>query len=321
KILKDKTFDKNALQDYMTFQFVPEPETLTKEIKMLAPGCSLTKKLGSAPRIDRYYHREFHPVQRSEDEYAKKIKDALIDSVKIHMRSDVPVGSFLSGGIDSSIIVAIAKNFNPNLETISVGFEREGYSELDVAQETAEKLGVKNYSMTITPEAFMKAFPHFVWSMDDPLADPAAVPQYFLAKEAVKHVKVCLTGEGADELFGGYTIYHEPESLKPFRYTKPINGALKRIALMMPEGMRGRSFLLRGTTPLENRYVGNAFIFGEQEKQAFFKNYNQNHPFQSITQPLYDESVDYDPISRIQFIDMHTWLNGDLLHNADRTTM
>lgn len=251
----------------------------------------------------------------------KKIKDALIDSVKIHMRSDVPVGSFLSGGIDSSIIVAIAKNFNPNLETISVGFEREGYSELDVAQETAEKLGVKNYSMTITPEAFMKAFPHFVWSMDDPLADPAAVPQYFLAKEAVKHVKVCLTGEGADELFGGYTIYHEPESLKPFRYTKPINGALKRIALMMPEGMRGRSFLLRGTTPLENRYVGNAFIFGEQEKQAFFKNYNQNHPFQSITQPLYDESVDYDPISRMQFIDMHTWLNGDLLHNADRTTM
>ncbi|MCG0772237.1 asparagine synthase (glutamine-hydrolyzing) [Lactiplantibacillus plantarum] len=321
KILKDKTFDKNALQDYMTFQFVPEPETLTKEIKMLAPGCSLTKKLGSAPRIDRYYHREFHPVQRSEDEYAQKIKDALIDSVKIHMRSDVPVGSFLSGGIDSSIIVAIAKNFNPNLETISVGFEREGYSELDVAQETAEKLGVKNYSMTITPEAFMKAFPHFVWSMDDPLADPAAVPQYFLAKEAVKHVKVCLTGEGADELFGGYTIYHEPESLKPFRYTKPINGALKRIALMMPEGMRGRSFLLRGTTPLENRYVGNAFIFGEQEKQAFFKNYNQNHPFQSITQPLYDESVDYDPISRMQFIDMHTWLNGDLLHNADRTTM
>ncbi|KLD58493.1 hypothetical protein WP50_25705 [Lactiplantibacillus plantarum] len=145
-------------------------------------------------------------VQRSEDEYAQKIKDALIDSVKIHMRSDVPVGSFLSGGIDSSIIVAIAKNFNPNLETISVGFEREGYSELDVAQETAEKLGVKNYSMTITPEAFMKAFPHFVWSMDDPLADPAAVPQYFLAKEAVKHVKVCLTGEGADELFGGYTI-------------------------------------------------------------------------------------------------------------------
>jgi asparagine synthase (glutamine-hydrolysing) len=117
------------------------------------------------------------------------------------MRSDVPVGAFLSGGIDSSIVVAIAKQFNPNLKTISVGFERPGYSELDVAQETAAKLNVDNVQMTITPEAFMAAFPHFVWSMDDPLADPAAVPQYFLTKEAVKHVKVCLTGEGADELF------------------------------------------------------------------------------------------------------------------------
>lgn len=321
KILKDKTFDKDALQDYMTFQFVPETETLTKEIKVLAPGCTLTKSLGAAPLIERYYHREFHPVRRSEAVYAQKIKDALIDSVKIHMRSDVPVGAFLSGGIDSSIVVAIAKQFNPNLQTISVGFERKGYSELDVAQETADKLGVDNFSMTITPEAFMNAFPHFVWSMDDPLADPAAVPQYFLTKEAVRHVKVALTGEGADELFGGYTIYHEPQSLRAFRYTKPINGALKQLAKMMPEGMRGRSFLIRGTTPLAERYVGNAFIFGEQEKQAFFKDYHRNHPFQLITKPFYDESVNYDPISRMQFIDMHTWLNGDLLHNADRTAL
>jgi len=320
KILKDKTFDKDALQDYMTFQFVPETETLTKEIKVLAPGCTLTKSLGAAPLIERYYHREFHPVQRSEAVYAQKIKDALIDSVKIHMRSDVPVGAFLSGGIDSAIVVAFAKQFNAILQTISVGFERKGYSELDVAQETAEKLGVENFSMTITPEAFMTAFPHFVWSMDDPLADPAAVPQYFLTKEAVRHVKVALTGEGADELFGGYTIYHEPQSLRAFRYTKPINGALQ-LAQMMPEGMRGRSFLMRGTTPLAERYVGNAFIFGEREKRDFFKDYHRNHPFQAITQPFYDESVDYDPISRMQFIDMHTWLNGDLLHNADRTAL
>ncbi|VDG20216.1 asparagine synthase (glutamine-hydrolyzing) [Lactiplantibacillus mudanjiangensis] len=321
KILKAKTFDKDALQDYMTFQYVPETATLTKEIKQLAPGCTLTKKVGSAPVIKRYYHREFHPVPRPEAVYAKKIKETLFDSVKIHMRSDVPVGAFLSGGIDSSIVVAMAKQFNPNLQTISVGFEREGYSELDVAQETAEQLGVDNFSMTITPETFMKAFPHFVWSMDEPLADPAAVPQYFLTKEARKHVKVALTGEGADELFGGYTIYHEPESLKAFQYTKPINGALNRIGAMMPAGMRGRSFLLRGTTPLAERYVGNAFIFNEAEKQRFFKNYDQTHPFQNVTRPFYEESVDYDPISRMQFIDMHTWLNGDLLHNADRTAL
>ncbi|MBU7554415.1 asparagine synthase (glutamine-hydrolyzing) [Pediococcus ethanolidurans] len=321
KILAHKTLDQDALQDYMTFQFVPEPETLTKEIKILSPGCTLTKQIGKTPLINRYYHREFHPTNESEAVYTKKIREVLQDSVKMHMRSDVPVGSFLSGGIDSSIIVAMAKNLNPHLETISVGFEREGYSELDVAQETADKLGVKNYSSLITPEAFMEAFPKFVWSMDDPLADPAAVPQYFLAKEAVKHVKVALTGEGADELFGGYTIYHEPESLKLFNYTRPINGTLNYIAQLIPKGVKGRSFLLRGTVPMEKRYVGNAFIFNEKEKRAFFKNYNTNHPFQKITKPFYDESAQYDPITRMQFIDMHTWLNGDLLHNADRTTM
>ena len=167
----------------------------------------------------------------------------------------------------------------------------------------------------------MKAFPHFIWNMDDPLADPAAVPQYFLAKEARTRVKVALTGEGADELFGGYTIYHEPESLKGFKYTKPINGALNKIAQMMPKGMRGQSFLLRGTTPMEDRYVGNAFIFNEKEKQALFKDYNKEHPFQSITGQYYDASKDYNKIDQMQLIDMHTWLNGDLLHNADRTTM
>ncbi|CAM2799058.1 asparagine synthase (glutamine-hydrolyzing) [Dellaglioa algida] len=321
KVLKNKTFDKDALQDYMTFQFVPEPETLTKEINMLQPGHYLTKKMGEEPVITQYFSAEFHPVVRPEETYIKRIKDVLIDSVEKHMRADVPVGSFLSGGIDSSIIVAIARELNPKLETISVGFEREGYSELDVAQETAEKLNVANFSSVITAEAFMKAFPHFIWNMDDPLADPAAVPQYFLAKEARTRVKVALTGEGADELFGGYTIYHEPESLKGFKYTKPINGALNKIAQMMPKGMRGQSFLLRGTTPMEDRYVGNAFIFNEKEKQAFFKDYNKEHPFQSITGQYYDASKDYNKIDQMQFIDMHTWLNGDLLHNADRTTM
>lgn len=321
KILQDKKFDQDALQDYMTFQYVPETETLTQEIKVLAPGCTLTKKLGEKLRIERYFHREYHPVKRSEAVYAKEVKQTLIDSVKIHMRSDVPVGAFLSGGIDSSIVVAIARQFNPDLQTFSVGFEREGYSELDLAQETAHQLGVQNFSKVITPEEFMRVFPDFIWHMDDPLADPAAVPQYFLTREAAKRVKVALTGEGADELFGGYPIYHEPKSLKGFRCTKAINGALQRLATLLPDGMRGKSLLQRGTTPLVDRYVGNAFIFNEAEKQTFFKHYNQNHPFQTMTRPFYDESKRYDPIDQMQFIDMHTWLNGDLLHNADRTAL
>lgn len=320
-VLREQEFNHDALQDYMTFQYVPEPETMSKDIKALLPGMSLIKKVGEPVKLQRYYDTTFHPVEKSEDEYAKEVRDVLFDSVKIHMRSDVPVGAFLSGGIDSTIVVSIAKRFNNNLKTFSVGFQREGYSELDVAQETADILGVENYSHIITPQEFMKAFPYFVWAMDDPLADPAAVPQFFLTKTAREQVKVALTGEGADELFGGYTIYHEPISLRPFKYTKPINGALHAISKMMPEGMKGKSFLMRGTVPLEKRYVGNAFIFNEAEKKRFFKNYNADHSYAKTMAPWYQEAQQYDPITKMQFIDIHAWLNGDLLRNADRTSL
>ena len=140
----------------------------------------------------------------------------LIDSVQMHMRSDVPVGAFLSGGIDSSFIASIAKEFHPAIKTFSVGFERDGYSEIDVAKETAEKIGVENISYVISPEEYMNEIPKIMWYMDDPLADPACVPLYFVAKLARKHVTVVLSGEGADELFGGYNIYREPQSLEIF---------------------------------------------------------------------------------------------------------
>lgn len=322
QILKKKELDEVSLQNYLTFQFVPDPDTMTKGIHRLAPGHYFTKKLDRPMEITRYWEATFAPVQKSEETFAKEIKDALYDSVEKHMRSDVTVGSFLSGGVDSSIIVAIAREFNPKIKTISVGFEREGYSEIDVAKETADRLNVENISSIITPQEFMDEFPRFVWHMDDPLADPAAVPQFFLSEVARRHVKVALSGEGADEMFGGYTIYNEPNSLKTL--TNLPNGlkkGLNHLAKMMPEGMRGKSFLERGTTPMEERYVGNAKIFEEAEKQKLLKNYLAGHPYQDVTRPFYDASKGYDPIDRMQFIDIHTWLNGDLLLNADRTTM
>lgn len=322
QILKKKELDEVSLQNYLTFQFVPDPDTMTKGIHRLAPGHYFTKKLDGPMEITRYWEATFAPVQKSEETFAKEIKDALYDSVEKHMRSDVTVGSFLSGGVDSSIIVAIAREFNPKIKTISVGFEREGYSEIDVAKETADRLNVENISSIITPQEFMDEFPRFVWHMDDPLADPAAVPQFFLSEVARRHVKVALSGEGADEMFGGYTIYNEPNSLKTL--TNLPNGlkkGLNHLAKMMPEGMRGKSFLERGTTPMEERYVGNAKIFEEAEKQKLLKNYLAGHPYQDVTRPFYDASKGYDPIDRMQFIDIHTWLNGDLLLNADRTTM
>lgn len=266
--LKSTKLDEVSLQNYMTFQFVPEPDSLTQGIKRLEPGHYFTKKIGESMQISQYWKAKFQPVAKSEDTFIKEIRDVMYDSVKMHMRSDVPVGSFLSGGIDSSIIAAIAKEYHPAIKTFSVGFERDGFSEVDVAKETAEKLGVENISYIITPQEYMDELPKIVWHMDDPLADPAAIPLYFLSREARKHVTVALSGEGADELFGGYNIYNEPNSLSMFnKMPAVLKSMLRGVANVMPEGMRGKSFLERGTTPMEERYIGNAKMFTEAEKK------------------------------------------------------
>jgi asparagine synthase (glutamine-hydrolysing) len=314
--------NNDALQHYLTYQFVPEPFTLSTGINKLEPGHYFTKKLGSRMEIKRYWKAHFNPIQKTEADFIKEIKDVLFDSVKMHMRSDVPVGSFLSGGIDSSIIASIAKEFHPAIKTFSVGFERNGFSEIDVAKETADKLGVENISYVITPEEYMNEVPKIIWHMDDPLADPACVPLYFVAREARKHVTVVLSGEGADELFGGYNIYREPQSLEVFNKIPRVGKVLlKRIACIMPEGMKGKSFIERGVTPMEERYIGNAKMFTEEEKRDLLKVYHPGLDYTDITKPLYEESKGYDPVDRMQFIDIHTWMRGDILLKADKTTM
>ena len=311
-----------ALRHYMTFQYVPEPLTMSDEIHRIEPGTYFTKEMGEPLVFHKYWGTTFAPVVQEEDVAAKKVRDALFESVEKHMFADVTVGSFLSGGIDSSIIVAIAREFNKNIETFSVGFEREGYSEVDLAKDTAQKLGVENFSKIITAQEFAEVFPKFVWFMDDPLADPAAVPQFFCAELARTRCKVALSGEGADEFFAGYTIYNEPNSLKMFQnIPKGMLGALHSLSKIIPKGVKGKSFLERGTTPLEKRYVGNANIFTEMQKKEFMKRYNHGEPFLEATKSYYEMAREYDPIDTMQFVDTRTWLVGDLLLNADRTTM
>ncbi|WP_338754158.1 asparagine synthase (glutamine-hydrolyzing) [Bacillus sp. FJAT-52991] len=312
----------NALQNYLTYQYVPEPQTMNTDIYKLEPGHYFTKKIGEKMQIRPYWKASFSPVLRSETDYVKMVQDVLFDSVKVHMRSDVPVGSFLSGGIDSSIIAAIAKTYHPNIKTFSVGFERDGFSEVDVAKETAEKLGLENINYIISPEEYMKELPKIIWYMGDPLADPACVPLYFVAREARKHVTVVLSGEGADELFGGYNIYREPQSLKFFNYVPSMfKVLLKKLSQMMPEGMKGKSFIERGVTPMEERYIGNAKMFEEQEKKILLPNYQSGMDYTNITKQFYNETTGYDDVDRMQYIDIHTWMRGDILLKADRMTM
>ncbi|MED0685333.1 asparagine synthase (glutamine-hydrolyzing) [Anoxybacillus ayderensis] len=320
--LEHDELNHEALQHYLTFQYVPEPLTMSAHIRKLEPGHYMKKKLGEKLNIQRYWKATFHPTNQSERELVKEIQQVLFDSVSIHMRSDVPVGSFLSGGIDSSLIVAIAKQFHPHIKTFSVGFEREGFNEIDVAKETAEKLGVENISYIISPNEYVEELPKIIWHMDDPLADPAAVPLYFVAREARKYVTVVLSGEGADELFGGYNIYHEPKSLQIFeRMPNFIRSILAMIAKVLPEGVKGKSFIERGITPIEKRYIGNAKMYSEQEKSKLLKMYNQHVSYTNITAPFYHETEGYPSINRMQYIDIHTWLRGDILLKADKMTM
>lgn len=322
-ILDEQAIVHESLQHYTTFQFVPEPRALTKNVHKLLPGHTLTITNQLDETIEPYSTRSFKPKTGiNSSQLAKMTKALLRDSVAKHMRSDVPVGAFLSSGIDSTSIVALAKERHPNLKTFTVGFGNEGFSEIDIAKDTAAKLGVENISKVITPEEFIQELPNIIWHMDEPVADPAAVPLYFVAKEASKHVKVVLSGEGADELFGGYNIYREPIDLAwfkriPMGLHKPLNGLFHQL----PGAVKGRNYFIRGTTPIETRYIGNAFIFSEAEKAQLFKQYDPTMPYTNITKPLYQDIATYDESTKMQYIDMHTWLPGDILVKADRMTM
>lgn len=322
KALEDDELDIISLQQFLSFQYVPEPNTLTKSIKKLSPGHYFTQKPGEKMKILPYWQPKFQPSHLEDSKLIKGIQDALIESVNVHMRSDVPIGAFLSGGIDSSFIVSLAKELNPKIKTFSVGFENKGYSEIDVAKETAHVLDVENISYLISPEEFKKELPRIIWHMDDPLADPAAVPLYFLSREARKHVKVALSGEGADELFGGYNIYREPQSLQPFSYIpSPLKALLKVLANGIPDGVRGKSFIERGTTPLQKRYIGNANIFNEKEKELLLVHYLSQAGNEKVTNLLYSDSILYDDVTKMQYIDIQTWLKGDILLKADKMSM
>jgi asparagine synthase (glutamine-hydrolysing) len=250
------------------------------------------------------------------------VADVLRDSVAKHMRADVTVGAFLSGGIDSTAIAALAKQHNPDLITFTTGFEREGYSEVDVAAESAAAIGVRHVVRTVTPDEMMDVLPLIVWYLDDPVADPALVPLWFIAREARRHVKVVLSGEGADELFGGYTIYKEPLSLAPFeKVPGALRGLLGEASRHLPEGMRGKDLLRRGALPLEQRYYGNARIFRDDQLRGVLRRYDPRRGHTDITAAHYAESAQWDPVARMQHVDLFTWLRGDILVKADKMTM
>ncbi|MEV6303535.1 asparagine synthase (glutamine-hydrolyzing) [Actinoplanes sp. NPDC051861] len=312
--------DTDALAHYLTFQYVPEPLTLHRHIRRLPPGHRLVWTPGGGVREHRWFRPSLRPLRVQPEAAHHAIRDALSASVQRHLHADVPVGAFLSSGVDSSAIVALASRVDPSIHAFTAGFAAHGYSEIEVAQDTADQLGVRLTPTIVTDEDVLSFLPQIVHLLDDPVADPSLIPLYFLARTASRYVTVVLSGEGSDELFGGYRIYREPQSLSGVeRLPDGMKRGLRHLADALPEGVRGRSFLERGTTPIEQRYYGNARIFTTDEKARLLRYTAQPHT--AVTAHLYAETADVDDVASMQYVDLHTWLPGDILAKADRMSM
>ena len=314
--------DPDALRRYLSFQYVPAPATLVPPARSLPPGHVLIARPGGRVDVFRYWRPELRPARSPSSSSPDKILGALRDSVAAHLRSDVPVGAFLSGGVDSATLCALAAESVPDLLTFTVGFDREGYSEIDDAMATATALGVKSIPYLIGPEEFLACLPRIIWQLDDPMADAAAIPLWFAAREARKHVKVVLSGEGADELFGGYGVYYQPGVVRAGRALPGWGrSTIGRVASELPAGARGRGFLNRTSTPLRRRYIGNAYVYhGDDASQLVRKAHGSEF---DVTDPVYRQAADagLDDVATMQLIDINTWLPGDILVKADRMAM
>ena len=319
-----KAIDEANLSHFLTLQYPPEPGTMHTAIDRIAAGHYVQFGTDGELATTRYFNPDFTP--RPVDDPARihdEILEVMRESVRMHMRADVPVGAFLSSGIDSTAVVALAREFNPNILAFTVGFDVPGhYNELDVAMESAGHLGVQAIGTKIGAAEMMAALPRIVWHLDDPIADPSLVPLYYVAKKAAEHVTVVLGGEGADEFFGGYAIYREPLSLQSISgLPKSVRSGLRAVSKVIPEGVKGKSFLERGTTDVETRFVGNANIFSEAEKQSVMRRYDPSIRYTDVTAPVYAECEGLDDTTRMQYVDIKTWMRGDILVKADRMSM
>lgn len=314
----DRSIDPKALQHYLSFQYVPQPLSITKGLRQLTAGHYFIKEGHEPIVIERYFHAICQPNQSlHKQDVICQIQETLWETVNNQMPPDRPVGSFLSGGIDSSLIASIARKIRPDLTAISVGFSEHGYSELDIAKRTAEVIGVNHVTHVITCEEFKNTIPKVIKQMADPIADPSCIPLYIAAREAKKHADVVLSGEGADEMFGGYNIYREHESLKYITHLPDVFlRAFQYLATIIPEGVKGKSFLQRATTPLEKRYIGNAKIFEEREKMNLLTIYDGEHTYEQWTELFYKYVHHRHPVEQMQYIDLNLWLSGNILPKA-----
>lgn len=313
-----KELNTDVLETYLTFQYSPTTETFFKNVYKLPAAHCFTYKNGEM-NVRRYWEVKFHADNGpSLEDWVNRISDTFKNSVEVHKFADVEVGSFLSSGVDSSYVAAVA-----NVDkTFTVGFgEDEKYNEIGYAKEFSKYIHKENFSKVISPEEYWNSLSKIQYHMDEPLADPAAVALFFVCQIASEKVKAVLSGEGADEIFGGYNIYHNPADMASyFKIPRPIRKAVGAVAEKLPH-KHGINYLIRGSKDLDERFIGNAYIFSEKERKDILSIKTNAPDAMAITKPFYDKVRDQDQVTQMQYIDLHLWMTGDILLKADKMSM
>ena len=315
----EKKFNRKALDSYLSYQYAVPPETFFEGVFCLMPGHYLWYKDGEV-ETTRYWEARFNPNEElTEEEAVNSIEKVFENSVNAHKIADVEVGCFLSSGVDSSYV----STYFADQKTFTVGFDfGEKYNEISWAKNLSEKIGVEHHTHLISSEEFWDAVPTVQYHMDQPLADPSCIALYFVSRLASHYVKVVLSGEGADELFGGYTCYNDPRVFKIYQTIVPhcIRKAIRAICRKLPD-IKGRDYLIRACDKLEERYIGNAFMYDYKQKQELLKDPSIATRPQDLTRKYYYRCRKYDDVTKMQYLDINMWMVGDILLKADRMSM
>lgn len=339
-----RILNEKALEQYLSFQYSVLDETFFQGIYRLEPGNWLKHRAGSSGiTVRRYFSPELAPEPDrrgkagilEEKRWAEEIERVMKESIRLHGRADVEVGAFLSGGVDSAFAAALLSCENSEEQreagkksaygkrayTVGFGPEDSAYNETARAGQIAEKYGLIHRSRRIEEEEFWEAVPEVLYYMDEPLGDASAVSLYFLAREAARDVKAVVSGEGSDELFGGYRIYCEPGVLNLYqKLPQKFRNKAAQLAQKLPD-VKGKNFLIRGSMSVEERFIGNAKIFSYEERCALLKNPPQTVSPAELLENDYRRTRGMRDADRMQEIDLRHWLAGDILLKADRMSM
>lgn len=318
----EKELDEDMIPLYLSYEYSPDERTIFKNVFKLPGAHCFTYKNGEL-KVERYYKIEYKIEDDKSLEYWEDaITKEFTESVSMHQIADVEVGCFLSSGVDSSYVVKEISKGTKKVKTFSVGYEEEKYSELPYAQDFSNVIGVPNIANKVSADEFFDAVPEIQYYMDEPLPNPSEIPLYFLAKNARRYVKVVLSGEGADELFGGYPMYLAGGHFDHYSHKvpRPVRKVLGTVAKHCPN-FKGKNFLVRGAMEPYQRFMRANYVFQSAERQKFLKRPIASKVPEEYSKRYFYEVSNLDEPTQLQYVDMHTWMIYDILLKADRMSM